>query len=138
MDINMYSPKVTRWHLINDILQYERTHDLLAFSVGLTPPDPSDKKYSYFTIFPDFRIVNSISGKILIQYELETTYRIENNQEKPSPEFLFEIVKLNVIVANDILSGKTGNTVVPHIRIPVPTYNHLYPDLIQAILLACR
>lgn len=132
----MYSPKIIKCFLINDISRYECTHDVLAFSLGLTPPDPSDRKHSYFTIFPDFRIIDSSSDRILMQYELETTYRIENNQEKPSPEFLFGIVKSNVIVANNILSDKTKNTVISHRRIPIPTYYHLYPDLIQAILLA--
>ena len=131
----MYSPDIAEWSLKPDDVFLGRTELITNYGLGLTPPDPTDLIHSYFTIQPTFIIRHESNGDVFT-YSCKTVFQIENNKIKPTPEFLFDVVNQSVLVSNSIMADKSKNTIVGRKSIPAPDYYHLYPDLIQAILLA--
>src|SRR5690606_27826936 len=103
MDISVYPPKVLEWHFKKDCFINVSVKNTLGFSFGLTPPDSYDTANSYFTVIPRYKIIRATDNEVLLNFELEVVYKIENNQVKPSEEFLFSIVENSIELSNAIL-----------------------------------
>lgn len=134
---SLYTPKIITWDIKDSDLFLGRTDLVTNFGLGLTPPDINDLVHSYFTIEPTMMLKHETNGDVFT-YTCQTVFQIENNQVKPTPEFLFEVVIVSVQVANQLMDKRKEKTMIMGKTFPEPIYNHVYPDLIQSILLAYR
>lgn len=131
----IYNPEVVHWKLSDNFEFQGSVAHGSEYGMGLTPPEPNNEDYSYFTVNPTLTATRE-GGELLFRFEVEVVFQIKNNKVCPQPEFLFECVKQARFIANEMLKGRFDKTVMFGRSIPEPDYYHVYPDLIQASLLA--
>jgi hypothetical protein len=54
-----------------------------SYGFGLTPPEPGNEEYSYFTVFTTFTILNQTNGQVF-KGETSNTYKIRNDKHPPT------------------------------------------------------
>lgn len=130
-----YEPVVKTWEIMPEEQFFGANSLTVNYGFALTPPDPDHPAVSYFTVEPTLFITNDVNGKVFT-FTVNIVYNIQNEQKKPSPEFLFEITKDSARVANKILKEKGKGSIVSNKEFPEPVLEHVFGDLIQQIVRA--
>jgi len=133
-EVKHFGPQIVKWHMAQPELFFGDLTQKTNYQFKLTPPNPHNTRVSYFTVELNM-VLNHKDNGIVFMSTIEIVYQILNNQIKPSPEFLFEIVKHSVYLANQMVLEKRRDQMVLDTVFAQPLFNELYADLLQQILL---
>jgi flagellar basal body-associated protein FliL len=133
-EVKHFEPQMAKWHMAQPELFAGNLVQKTNYQFKLTPPNPHNTRVSYFTIELNMVLNHKDNGTVFLS-TIEIVYQILNNQIKPSPEFLFEIVKHSTYLANQMVLERRHDDMALDLLFAQPLFNELYADLLQQILL---
>jgi hypothetical protein len=106
--------------------------EVTNFALGLTPPDPQLPSCCYFNVQVTQTCTNSVNG-IVFQGVTRTTFRVHNRAQRPSPEFLFNLlVEAGGDFARTYHERVAGTNLEQH-QIAVPQFENWSKDILLCI-----
>src|SRR6185436_10965331 len=85
--------EVTVWTLEPKEKFLGLNEQIMSYRFGLTPPEPGQGEYSYFTVFTTFQVQNETNG-LVFKGETSKIFSIKNDKVPPTVYYLFSFADL--------------------------------------------
>ena len=126
--------KIESWkHLPMDRFMGSTSDNGYNYILGLSSEDTNEPTCCYFNVFIEKKIVNNNTNEIVFYSKTLSVFKIKNNFQKPTPEFLFKLIDKATFDFVQVYANKTSNTHLKYHRIQKIQFDDIYSDIRRVI-----
>lgn len=131
--ICQYDTVIEKWLHVNveKFIGQNLEHEII-YELSISEQDPQDPDCFYFNIWVEKKIDNSDNGTVF-HAKTRTTFKVQNNKEKPLIDFFFNLIDLSTFEFAKIYHHHTQRTNLAAHKIPKVKFDALREDIQKCI-----
>lgn len=131
--ICQYDTEIEKWLHVNveKFIGQNFEHEII-YELSISEQDPQDPDCCYFNIWVEKKIDNLENGTVF-HAKARTTFKVQNNKEKPPVDFFFNLIELSTSEFEKIYYHRTQKTNLAAHKIPKVAFVALREDIQKCI-----